>query len=232
MQNTGLSVFDLPLASTSHNVHEQDQNLRPKVKLGVNPATMDLQSSYLALYNFNNSEALPHGIAVVNRFAEKDETRVGEVHFMNLTKAYDRSNLDFAEAVHFTITGFSNYSHSLTVPSDGIGSAALSEVAFVDGDELPDLVFGSHWGMANSGALFIYPGKLIDMHQRLGMTEIDVSTEGLLKILGFPASELAPPETIYSEESEVPYCANIFVSADNDERQTLLSGSIYRLNLC
>lgn len=218
-----------------YKVSIEDEKLKKVVSVGLNSLNLLANKGiYFANFNPNMNSALPIGIGLVSRYNLKNDYPVGTLVYLNLESILSEDRfreVDGSDIAYLRINGHLDYSYGITERVDGIGSSAPRNVGYIDSDDLPDLVVGSHWGMANSGALYILPGKHIRRLKRNGLTEIDVSHESIIRVLGPEAGELSAPHTIQIGES-TKGCADVFVSADNDERVMPRNGGIYRLNFC
>lgn len=125
------------------------------------------------------------------------------------------------DVLYFTVKGSEKYSDY-----DGI-STSLSPVAGdIDADGKPDLSFVGHRHMNEAGALYIL---LNDDIKKGGV--IDITNKKIIKILGKPMSQLAPPY-IHWDATDLTgngHC-DIIVSADNDLYSGLHAGAIYILD--
>ncbi|HAT1922495.1 TPA: hypothetical protein JAZ42_04425 [Legionella pneumophila] len=122
---------------------------------------------------------------------------------------------------YFTVKGSEKYSDY-----DGI-STSLSPIAGdIDADGKPDLSFVGHRHMNEAGALYIL---LNDDFKKGGV--IDITNKKIIKVLGKPMSQLAPPY-IHWDATDLTgsgHC-DIIVSADNDLYSGLHAGAIYILD--
>ncbi|HAU1068134.1 TPA: hypothetical protein JBI01_09430 [Legionella pneumophila] len=122
---------------------------------------------------------------------------------------------------YFTVKGSEKYSDY-----DGI-STSLSPIAGdIDADGKPDLSFVGHRHMNEAGALYIL---LNDDIKKGGV--IDITNKKIIKVLGKPMSQLAPPY-IHWDATDLTgsgHC-DIIVSADNDLYSGLHAGAIYILD--
>lgn len=125
------------------------------------------------------------------------------------------------DVLYFTIKGSEKYSDY-----DGI-STSLSPIAGdIDADGKPDLSFVGHRHMNEAGAMYIL---LNDDIIKGGI--IDITDKKIIKILGKPMSQLAPPY-IHWDATDVTgngHC-DIIISADNDLYSGLHAGCVYVLD--
>jgi hypothetical protein len=108
------------------------------------------------------------------------------------------------------VTGSTRYSDY-----DGIGSSLSPWADDLDGDGKPDLSFSGHRHMSEAGAMFILP------HNAMRRGRIDVTDAAIIKIVGRPVSQLAPPFF----HLDLP--SRLVVAADNDLCAGVSAGSIY-----
>lgn len=109
---------------------------------------------------------------------------------------------------------------------DGIASTMSPRAGDIDGDGLPDFTFTGHRHMNEAGALYILPGKQIKKGK-----ELRVSAPQIVKILGRPMSQLAPPFHHWdATDFNTDRYDDIVVSVDNDVCAGLHSGSLYLLD--
>lgn len=87
------------------------------------------------------------------------------------------------EVLYFTVKGSDKYSDY-----DGISSSLSPIAGDIDGDGKPDLSFVGHRHMNEAGALYILLNKDIE---KGGV--IDITHKNIIKVLGKPMSQLAPP---------------------------------------
>ncbi|HKY88219.1 MAG TPA: hypothetical protein VJL90_15785 [Pseudorhodoplanes sp.] len=122
------------------------------------------------------------------------------------------------------IVSFTLYGSGLYTDSDGIG-ASLSPVAGdFDRDGKPDLSISGHIHMNEAGALYILRGKDIS-----GVSQLSISDAPVIRIVGRPVSNLAPPFVHYDMPSQ--YGSRIVVAADNDLCSGVAGGAIYFLDV-
>lgn len=104
---------------------------------------------------------------------------------------------------------------------DGIGTTLSPVAGDFDGDGKPDLSVSGHINMNEAGALYIVRGKDI-----VGKTEMNVADAAVVRIVGRPVSNLAPPFVHYDMPSPGSR-SKLVVTADNDLCAGIAGGAIY-----
>lgn len=104
---------------------------------------------------------------------------------------------------------------------DGIGASLSPEAGDFDGDGKPDLSVSGHIHMNEAGVMYLLRGKDI-----AGKTSMTIDDEPLVRIVGRPVSNLAPPFVHYDIPSGSGK-SKIVVAADNDLCSGPAGGAIY-----
>lgn len=122
------------------------------------------------------------------------------------------------------IASFILYGSEAYTDFDGIGVSLSPVAGDFDRDGKPDLSVSGHIHMNEAGALYIVRGKDI-----AGRSELNITDAPVIRIVGRPVSNLAPPFFHYDLPS--PQGARIVVAADNDLCSGVAGGAIYFLDI-
>ncbi|MDI9818670.1 MULTISPECIES: hypothetical protein [unclassified Legionella] len=135
--------------------------------------------------------------------------------------SFPQGEVPLGDVLYFTVKGSDKYSDY-----DGISSSLSPIAGDIDADGKPDLSFVGHRHMNEAGALYIL---LNDNIKKGGV--LNITDEKIIKILGKPMSQLAPPY-VHWDATDLTgngHC-DIIVSADNDLYSGLHAGAIYILD--
>jgi hypothetical protein len=153
-----------------------------------------------------------------SRWRNKDGKIVGRASLLSSRK-FNTGASRLEDIASFILYGSEAYTDF-----DGIG-ASLSPVAGdFDRDGKPDLTISGHIHMNEAGALYILRGKDIG-----GAAELSISDAPIIRIVGRPVSNLAPPFVHYDMPPQ--YGSQIVVAADNDLCSGVAGGAIYFLDV-
>jgi hypothetical protein len=122
------------------------------------------------------------------------------------------------------IASFILYGSEAYTDFDGVGVSLSPVAGDFDRDGKPDLSVSGHIHMNEAGALYIVRGKDI-----AGRSELNITDGPVIRIVGRPVSNLAPPFFHYDLPS--PQGARIVAAADNDLCSGVAGGAIYFLDI-
>ncbi len=153
-----------------------------------------------------------------SRWRNKDGKIVGRASLLSSRK-FNTGASRLEDIASFTLYGSEAYTDY-----DGIGTTLSAVAGDFDRDGKPDLSISGHIHMNEAGALYILRGKDIG-----GTAELNVSDARVIRIVGRPVSNLAPPFFHYDMPSERG--SQIVVAADNDLCSGVAGGAIYFLDI-
>jgi hypothetical protein len=122
------------------------------------------------------------------------------------------------------IASFILYGAEAYTDFDGVGVSLSPVAGDFDRDGKPDLSVSGHIHMNEAGALYIVRGKDI-----AGRSDLSITDAQVIRIVGRPVSNLAPPFFHYDLPS--PQGARIVAAADNDLCSGAAGGAIYILDI-
>ena len=153
-----------------------------------------------------------------SRWRNKDGKIVGRASLLSSRK-FNTGASRLEDIASFTLYGSEAYTDY-----DGIGTTLSAVAGDFDRDGKPDLSISGHIHMNEAGALYILRGKDIG-----GTAELNVSDARVIRIVGRPVSNLAPPFFHYDMPSERG--SQIVLAADNDLCSGVAGGAIYFLDI-
>jgi hypothetical protein len=153
-----------------------------------------------------------------SRWRNKDGKVVGRAALLSSRKFKpDATRLE-------DIASFILYGSEAYTDFDGVGVSLSPVAGDFDRDGKPDLSVSGHIHMNEAGALYILRGKDV-----AGRSALSISDAPVIRIVGRPVSNLAPPFFHYDMPS--PQGARIVVAADNDLCSGVAGGAIYFLDI-
>ncbi len=153
-----------------------------------------------------------------SRWRNKDGKIVGRASLLSSRK-FNTGASRLEDIAAFTLYGSDAYTNF-----DGIG-ASLSPVAGdFDRDGKPDLSISGHIHMNEAGALYILRGRDIG-----ATSELSISDDPVIRIVGRPVSNLAPP--FFHYDMPASQGGRLVVAADNDLCSGVAGGAIYFLDM-